>query len=397
MDIRDLPDWPLPSNLFLLSRCTGPDVFVPRQEGIGIGLARENAKPLRPLQSRAFAALDLGTNSCRMLIARPNGEGFAVIDAFSKPVYLGKDLLSSGRLNRDGMARTISALQICRKKLIKNDVDYLRLVATQACRQAKNSDHFLNRVTEETGLSLEVISPKEEARLAVIGAASHVANDTEQLLVVDIGGGSTEMVWLDLRGVPPKKRAYAVKSLKIDGDTGSEKTTEGLKIVDWISIPLGVSTLLGKFRDVKDDVEKFALMSWYFEEQLDPFAPTHRSAEVMCPSGFQVIGTSGTVTTIAASHLGLQKYDRSSVDGINLTTEDVERIVQKYLKAGPSGRLRDPCIGRARGPQIMSGAAILQGILRVWPTACLTVADSGLREGILLSQMFEQGVWEPVE
>ncbi|MEO0344375.1 MAG: Ppx/GppA phosphatase family protein [Pseudomonadota bacterium] len=345
---------------------------------------------------RLYAAVDLGTNSCRMLIARPNGLSFDVVDAFSKPVYLGKGLVDNGALSRGAMDRTMSALQICKQKLCTNKVNHVRLVATEACRQATNGRSFLNKVRQMTGLRFEMIPPKEEARLAVIGAAPHVREDSEQILVVDIGGGSTEMVWIDLRGVDPMERTTAVLNLKIGSKTEQIKSHQGAKVVDWISIPWGVSTLLGQYSDVENDADQFALMSWFFEEQLYAFGPAQAQANNMCPNCFQVIGTSGTVTTVAASHLKLSRYVRDKVDGVDLSAADVDTVVNQYLRLGHKGRQSDPCIGKSREALIMSGAAILQGILRVWPTEKLTVADCGLREGLLFSQMTEQGVWDEV-
>lgn len=353
-----------------------------------------NKKAALPPDERLYAAVDLGTNSCRMLIARPDGINFQIVDAFSKPVYLGKGLVDNGNLSRDAMGRTMAALNICKQKLCHNHVNHVRLVATEACRQAKNGRTFLRRVREQTGLRFEVIPPKEEARLAVVGAAPHVCETSEQILVVDIGGGSTEMVWIDLRKVAPEHRKAAVLNLQIGSKRKKERNKFGAKVVDWISIPWGVSTLLGQYADVENDADQFALMSWFFEEQLYEFGPAQAQANSVCPNCFQLIGTSGTVTTVAASHLKLQRYVRDRVDGTDMSAHDVNLVVEKYLRLGPDGRQTDPCIGRSREALIMSGAAILQGILRVWPTERLTVADCGLREGLLYTQMTEQGVWD---
>ncbi|MEM0978555.1 MAG: Ppx/GppA phosphatase family protein [Pseudomonadota bacterium] len=328
-----------------------------------------------------------------MLIARPNGVTFDVVDAFSKPVYLGKNLVANGALSPDAMDRTIAALQICKQKLCSNRVNHVRLVATEACRQASNGRAFLKRVRDVTGLRFEMIPPKEEARLAVVGAAPHVCETAEQVLVVDIGGGSTEMVWIDLRNVLPEDRKAAVLHLEIGSKRKKKTNPFGAKVVDWISVPWGVSTLLGQYGDIENDADQFAMMSWFFEEQLYEFGPAQAEANSMCPNCFQVIGTSGTVTTVAASHLNLTRYIRDQVDGTDMSADQVNSVVEKYLRLGPEGRQGDPCIGRSREALIMSGAAILQGILRVWPTQRLTVADCGLREGLLYSQMTEQGVW----
>ncbi|GAA3875524.1 Ppx/GppA phosphatase family protein [Celeribacter arenosi] len=337
-----------------------------------------------------YAALDLGTNSCRMLIAQPKGSQFHVIDSFSKSVQLGAGLEASGRLSRASVGRAVQALKVCQKKLEKHHVKNMRLVATEACRRADNSRDFLRRVSRETGLRLEIIKPEEEARLAVISCAPLVSTKTEQLLVVDIGGGSTELVWIDLSSVPKIDRPRAIMRLHT-GFKPIESRFPHAKVVDWISVPLGVATLMEQFSDVDDDSARFALMSWFFEEKLADFTPY---ANENAREGFQIIGTSGTVTTVAASHLGLRRYDRNKVDGLRMTSEQIDRVIRDYLDLGPVGRRRDPRIGRDRHELIMSGAAILQALLRIWPTDRLSVADRGLREGLLYAQMTADGVLE---
>jgi exopolyphosphatase/guanosine-5'-triphosphate,3'-diphosphate pyrophosphatase len=337
-------------------------------------------------QGQLYAALDLGTNSCRMLIAQPRGSQFEVIDSFSKTVQLGTGLEASGRLSRSSMNRTIQALRICQQKIEKHQVTRMRLVATEACRRAKNAKDFIRQVKREVGLQLEIIPPQEEARLAVISCAPLVAVATEQLLVVDIGGGSTELVWIDLSKVPPKGRARAIMQMQ-----AGFKSDSGAIVVDWISVPLGVATLKDQFQDVEDDGARFALMSWFFEENLASFSPYYAQA---ARSGFQIIGTSGTVTTVAASFLGLRRYDRAKVDGLLMTSAQIDLVIRDYLALGPDGRKNDPRIGRDRHTLIMSGASILQALMRIWPTDRLSVADRGLREGLLYAQMSADGILE---
>ena len=334
-----------------------------------------------------YAALDLGTNSCRMLIARPRGGQFHVVDSFSKTVQLGVGLESSGRLSRASMGRTVQALRICQKKLEVHGVDRMRLVATEACRRASNSRDFMRAIRRETGLSLEIIPPEEEARLAVVSCAPLVQTRTEQLLVVDIGGGSTELVWLDLTGVPAHDRPKALMRFHAGFKTHGEGPQA--RVVDWISVPLGVATLREQFSDVESDSARFALMSWYFEEQLANFSPYNSDNP---REGFQIIGTSGTITTVAASFLGLRRYDRTKVDGLTMTSAQIDTVIQDYLSLGPEGRRSDPRIGCDRHTLIMSGAAILQALMRCWPTDRLSVADRGLREGLLYAQMSADGV-----
>ena len=358
----------------------------PAPEGAAPAVEPSASHP--PGAGTLYAALDLGTNSCRMLIAQPKGSQFQVVDSFSKTVQLGVGLEASGRLSRASMTRTVQALRICQKKIEKHGVRRMRLVATEACRRARNAKDFIRQVRRETGLSLEIIAPEEEARLAVISCAPLVNPRTEQLLVVDIGGGSTELVWIDLSGVPPEERARSIMRLHRGFQPQADSAA---RVVDWISVPLGVATLKDQFADVEDDAARFALMSWFFEENLASFSPYNAQ---QARDGFQIIGTSGTVTTVAASYLNLRRYDRTKVDGLQMTSDQIDLVIREYLALGPEGRRTDPRIGRDRHALIMSGAAILQALMRIWPTDRLSVADRGLREGLLYAQMSADGVLE---
>ncbi|MEM8654189.1 MAG: Ppx/GppA phosphatase family protein [Pseudomonadota bacterium] len=366
-----------------------------RPEGAGATKTKgptPGAKPVprAPGSPELYAALDLGTNSCRMLIAEPRGAGFHVVDSFSKSVQLGLGLEKSGKLSRGSMTRTVQAMRICQQKLKRHKVGRMRLVATEACRRALNAGEFVQRVHRETGLRLDIIEPEEEARLAVISCAPLVSPKTENLLVVDIGGGSTELVWLDLSNVPGPDRPQAIMRLHSGFKQEGTNVPEA-RVVDWISVPLGVATLREQFNDVDDDAARFALMSWFFEENLADFSPYHATEPT---ERFQIIGTSGTVTTVAASHLGLKRYDRTKVDGLRMTSDQIDKVIRSYLAMGPGGRRADPRIGSDRHALIMSGAAILQALMRCWPTNRLSVADRGLREGLLYAQMSADGVLE---
>lgn len=352
--------------------------------------AVEPPAPDKPENAPLYAALDLGTNSCRMLIAKPDGKQFRVVDSFSKSVQLGAGLESSGQLSRASIRRTVQALHICRNKLKQHNVTRMRLVATEACRRASNAAQFNRQVFRETGLKLDIIEPIEEAQLAAVSCAPLVSKNTEQLLVVDIGGGSTELVWVDISKVPPHERRRSIMRLHA-GFNPSNTDQAQAKVVDWISVPLGVATLREQFEDVADDAARFALMSCHFEDLLEGFTPF---ANEQAKDGFQIVGTSGTVTTVAASHLGLRHYDRNKVDGLCMTSGQIDKVVRGYLALGPDGRRADPRIGRDRQALIMSGAAILQALLRIWPTERLSVADRGLREGLLYAQMSADGVLE---
>ena len=367
-------------------RPRGVDASEQKVEPLTGALLPQMSAPLPTGSGQLYAALDLGTNSCRMLVAQPKGSQFLVVDSFSKTVQLGAGLEASGKLSRASMNRTIQALRICEKKIEKHGVTRMRLVATEACRRASNSKEFIKQVRRETGLTIEIIGSEEEARLAVISCAPLVRAGSEQLLIVDIGGGSTELVWIDLSQVDPADRSKSIMRLS----SGFDRQGLGdARVVDWISVPLGVATLKDQFIDVEDDSARFALMSWFFEESLATFSP----ATVAQPrKGFQIIGTSGTVTTVAASFLGLRRYDRAKVDGLVMSSDQIDLVIREYLALGPEGRRTDPRIGRDRHTLIMSGAAILQALMRIWPTDQLSVADRGLREGLLYAQMTADGV-----
>ena len=357
------------------------------------GARAQRRRPTRePAPAQLYAALDLGTNSCRMLIAQPKGAHFDIVDAFSKSVRLGLDLERTGALSDSGISRTLQALHVCSRKLRNLGVKRSRLVATEACRRASNGAAFMERIRRETGLRMEIIRPEEEARLAVISCAPLVSPDARQVLVIDIGGGSTELVWIDLSDVESTTRIKAMIGLKPGQQAQALLQARGARVIDWISIPLGVATLLQRYADVEDDSARFALMSCYFEEQMDAFSPYSSGTNVQWLDGLQMIGTSGTVTTVGAMHLGLRRYDRQKVDGMSMAAGDVDVVIRKFLDLGPEGRRNEPGIGRDRAELIMSGAAILQTILRIWPAQNIRVADRGLREGILFSLMSADGV-----
>ncbi|WP_316014031.1 Ppx/GppA phosphatase family protein [Roseobacter sp. HKCCA0434] len=349
----------------------------------------------RPL----YAALDLGTNSCRMLIAAPHEGSFQIVDAFSKSVKLGKELERSGALSPAAVSRTLGALQVCASKIRRHGVKRCRLVATEACRRATNGEAFLRQVTRQTGLKLELIDPAEEARLAVVSCAPLVDPKASQVLVIDIGGGSTELVWLDIGEVPPEKRRAAIMKLKLARKRGSDTASpiDGLRVVDWISVPLGVATLHERFSDVEDRRSRFALMSWYFEEQMAEFTPYIDAELPDYLNGFQMIGTSGTVTTVGAAHLGLQRYDRNAVDGMSLTGDQINTVIDSFLGSDFTGRIGKLGIGLDRADLVISGSAILQTLLRIWPTDRLSVADRGLREGMLYAMMSADGAFAGTE
>lgn len=333
----------------------------------------------------AIAALDLGTNNCRLLVARPAGDGFVVIDAFSRSVRLGEGVSHSNQLGAEAQARALKALRICAAKLRRHGVTDARIVATEACRRAANAAQFMRRVARELGLRLEVISAEEEARLAVAGCAPLIDPQAEHLLVFDIGGGSTELIWVDMSRTPPARRMNLVRALAPSGRNGAEDANAraaAAHVADWISVPLGVSTLHERFGAIADAAERFAAMADCFREQLGAFAPFQAADRPALAPRLQVIGVSGTATTFGALHLGLRIYDRSLVDGLWLPRWRAAEITRHIVSM--SGRRDAPFdLGPARSVLLLPGAAILSTILDAWPVERMRIADRGLREGML--------------
>ena len=306
---------------------------------------------------RHYAALDLGTNNCRLLIARPQGDGFAVVDAFSRIVRLGEGLSANGALSDAAIERTIAALRVCADKLKRRNVRLARSVATEACRRATNGAAFIARVLDETGIHLDIISAEEEARLAVLGCHALLEPGTGPALVFDIGGGSTELVLVDADTTVPRVR-------------------------DWHSAPWGVVSLTesaGGGGSAKERAAAYRRMRALVTESFAPFA-----ARLPRPSGMlRLLGTSGTVTTLASVHLGLERYDRAQVDGLIAPAAAMRAISQELAGMSLAERAQLPCIGRERADLVVAGCAILEGILDLWPAQRLGVADRGIREGIL--------------
>ncbi len=354
-----------------------------------VATRHQGSAPGRPAP---LAALDLGTNNCRLLVARAASGGFEVIDSFSRAVKLGEGVEETGVLAPGAMDRAIEALAICADKIRRNGVRRMRAVATEACRRAVNRQRFLDRVRAETGLRLDVISAEEEARLAVAGCAPLHEADADQLLVVDIGGGSTELVWIDMSGTPPHLRGRLLMALAparrgmLEADDRARAAAA--HIVDWVSAPFGVATLHDRFAHLADARPRYEAMRDAFAEKLAAFAPALRR-RVGAAERFQIIGASGTVTTLAGAHLGLRRYDRNRVDGMWLATADAQAIIAALVAADDAARTRFPGIGADRAILIVAGAAILSAIMALWPTERLRVADRGLREGLLYGLMGE--------
>jgi exopolyphosphatase/guanosine-5'-triphosphate,3'-diphosphate pyrophosphatase len=321
-----------------------------------------------------FAALDLGTNNCRLLVAIPTRYGqFRVIDAFSRIVRLGEGLSASGRLGDAAMDRAVEALKICGDKLGHRKIRRARLIATEACRSAENGAQFIARVKHEAGLDLEIIDRQTEARLAVSGCGSLIERDTQGVVLFDIGGGSSEIALIDLTGRRSQRLAN--------------------HIVSWTSLPVGVVSLAERFGGRAVSRETFAAMVEDVAHHLDAFEGRDRLKHIVAGSRFHLLGTSGTVTTLAGVHLDLERYDRRRVDGLWMDRDSVDAMVDRLVGWDFQQRVANPCIGADRADLVLAGCAILEAIRAVWPSERLRVADRGLREGILSELMADDGAW----
>jgi exopolyphosphatase/guanosine-5'-triphosphate,3'-diphosphate pyrophosphatase len=334
----------------------------------GIDAPRPEARPPWRPAAATYAALDLGTNNCRLLVARPTADGFRVIDAFSRIVRLGEGLSLTGRLGEAAVARTLEALRICRDKMAARGVTRARTIATEACRSAVNGAEFVNLVQDRLGIDLEIVDRETEAHLAAAGVGDLADRDAQSIVMFDIGGGSSEIIWL--RAGEPSGRAGRVQA--------------------WESMRLGVVSLAERFGGVDVSDETFAAMTAYVAEALAPFIGKVAD-ETRCDR-FHLLGTSGTVTTIAGVHLNLQRYDRRAVDGLWLGRAEVDDAVARLRSMSYAQRAANACIGHERADLVLAGCAILEAIRAHFPAERLRIADRGLREGILSQMMREDGV-----
>jgi exopolyphosphatase / guanosine-5'-triphosphate,3'-diphosphate pyrophosphatase len=338
---------------------------------LGVRDGRVFAPSARPIPT-SYAALDLGTNNCRLLIARRSAGGFRVVDAFSRIVRLGEGLAASDGLSEAAMARTIEALRICAGKIGQRKVSIGRYVATEACRRAANCRDFLARVRDEIGIEIEIISTAEEARLVVTGCAPLLHPRFPYAIVFDIGGGSTEIVWL---------RHDLLRQ------EGARRMRPELQILGSVSLPFGVVTFTERFGGIEVTPAIYRAMVAEAETALAPFEKLHGIRRQVRARQVQMLGSSGTVTTLAGVNLALPRYVRALVDGSMLTFDQIEIVSRHLAGLDIEGRAANPCVGRERADLVLSGCAILDAICSTWPVGRLRVADRGIREGILFDLM----------
>lgn len=336
-------------------------------------------RPNRPRRNSAsdpiYGAIDLGTNNCRMLLARRLRKGFRVVDAYSRIVKLGEGLAGSGRLSEDAMDRAVAALKVCADRMKKRGVVKMRCIATEACRAADNGEEFIERAVRETGLPLEIITAEEEARLAVQGSLDLMDEAMDAALVLDIGGGSTELCWVDLAEWR-NRGGYA---------SGGRPPLRG-----WSSMPLGVVTLSERFPEPDGDEARdtwYAQMKAYAAKHLKPPKGARRLRPVFEAGDAHLVGTSGTVTSVAGVHLNLERYMRDKVDGLWMSADEARVACRRLSSRDREGRAQEGCIGDERADLVLAGCAIYEAVLDAWPVKRVRIGDRGLREGMLHNLM----------
>lgn len=338
-----------------------------RRESGNHAYRRGRAATRHGTHNHVYAAIDLGTNNCRLMLARPANSGFQVIESFSRIVRLGEGLGATGRLGEAAVQRTIRALQICAQRIKRHRVHRIRCIATEACRRAENQLDFLDRVTAETGLTIEPISAEEEASLTIVGCAPLINRQMPRGLIFDIGGGSTELSWVATDG--PGKPA----------------------VLGFLSIGCGVVSLAEEYTSDPLDPSHFEAIVERVDAELEAFDGHHGISDHVASGDVQMLGTSGTVTTLGGVHLCLDRYDRSQVDGMMISFEHLLGASSQLSTMDIAGRAAHPCIGRQRADLVVVGCAILEAVCRRWPVGRLRIADRGIREGLLLAMMAADG------
>lgn len=357
-----MPDDVVP---FRLSEPVLPATALPAADRPAVLAARCAISP-----APAYAALDLGTNNCRLLIGAPTGTGFRVVDSFSRIVRLGEGLAATGRLAEPAMDRAIAALAVCADKLSRRPIRQFHAVATEACRRAANGAAFLARVEAETGLRPRIISAREEAELALESCSPLLEETDRRALLFDIGGGSTEIAWIR---VPPR--------------TGRPAGAPAAELIGYVSLPLGVVTLAERAGASCFTEEGFHAVVDEVATHLLAFDRVHCIGQEIRAGGVRLIGTSGTVTTLAGVALALPRYRRPLVDGRTLDMGAADQALGDLFALGRAGLAAHPCVGPERVDFVLPGCAVYAAIRHVWPLPALTVADRGLREGMLLRMM----------
>jgi exopolyphosphatase/guanosine-5'-triphosphate,3'-diphosphate pyrophosphatase len=306
-----------------------------------------------------YAAIDLGTNNCRLLIAKTHCKTFKVIDSFSRIVRLGEGLSNGYQINENAIERTLEALRVCKRKMNTKGIFKARAVSTEACRQASNTEQFYKKVILETGIDFETLSPEQEAQLTLDGCTQLLEKGILQAIVFDIGGGSTEIMWVKI--------------------INSEKAI----ITAMLSLPIGVVTLSEQYVNCTIEMDLYEEIIAQVDQKLAPFDQEYGISQYLSRNEVQMLGTSGTITTLGGIYLNLPRYDRSKVDGLDMRLDTISAISLRLVKMKHAERVKNGCIGEDRADLIVMGCAILESICRRWPLASIRIADRGIREGLL--------------
>lgn len=309
-------------------------------------------------KGKKVAALDLGSNTCRLIIAEVFPDGaFENVEVFSRIVRLGENLSQSNKLQSAAIERAVGALRICSRKIDEHRPLLVRCVATEACRRAQNADYFKKLVRQETKLRLEIIDPNEEAELCLKGCETLLNPRIPYGVVFDIGGGSSEVMWVKLHE---------------GGDA---------ELLEFISLPFGVvglSETYGTYTGVVFDDIVHSI-----SDSLKGFHAYADICSLIQENKVQMVGCSGTATTIAALKLNLKAYDREVIDGTIIEQKDIEGIKDLLCAMTPSERAAHPCIGSGRSDLVIPGLSIFAGIYDAFPVSEICVADRGVRDGII--------------
>ena len=306
--------------------------------------------------STRYAAIDLGTNTCLLLVAEWDGQELHPLVREMRVVRLGENLDRTGRISSTALDRATAALTEYRDIITSSGCQEMRCVATSAFRDAPNKDELTERIRNITGLEIEEISGEEEARLVHRAVQEAFPEETGERASVDVGGGSTEIIF-DKQG-----HLHEVHSLPL----GSVRLTER-----------------HFSHDPPAAVEVAALRDNISTVLEDSGLPTKVAS---------LIGVGGTATTLAAIHLELEDYDPVKVHGRILKQRDLETILERCLALPYEQRVRLPGLHPGRADVIMAGTIILLAIMGHLQDKMIRISDRGIRWGIIAEMIRSQGV-----
>jgi exopolyphosphatase / guanosine-5'-triphosphate,3'-diphosphate pyrophosphatase len=308
---------------------------------------------------KAIASLDLGTNSTRLLVARPaggyDGHGAVELDTLDRRntiTRLGQGVGATGRLAPDAIERTLAAVRDYRESIERHGVEQVRVAATSAARDAANRDELFDAVEALVGTRPELLSGDDEGRLSFRGATGQLDPDRGPFVVVDIGGGSTEFI---------------VGTSEVEGV---------------LSVDVGCVRLTERFLEHDPPLPEeltacISLTDAYLEDVLREL-PTVAEARTL-------IGLAGTVTTVAAVEIGLQTYDRDRIHHFALTHEAAEDVFRTLATESRADRIHNPGLEEARADVIVGGCCVLVAIFRRLGFDEMLVSESDILDGLALS------------